>query len=150
MALRRRMLLLGSTGVLTMLAGCSGVSSVLDSTGESPPHWVTVYLGDREETHDVTVTVRDSDDETLFEQSYQLSDGNEADEDATFPASTDPETVVVTVDGTRFERDWPGFETEQLPCDGPNTSGIEVYIENTDGRPGIRIEPDCQSVGESR
>ena len=95
-----------------MLAGCSGVSSVLDSTGGSPPHWVTVYLGDREETHDVTVTVRDSGDETLFERSYQLSDDNEADEDATFPASTDPETVAVTVDGTRFERDWPGFETE--------------------------------------
>ncbi len=84
---------------------------------------------------------------SLFEKEYHLSDSNEADEDATFPASTKPETIVVTVDGTRFERDWPGFEQPALPCDGSNEVGIEVYVENTQNdKPDIRFEADCQSI----
>lgn len=140
---------LASTCTLTAaVAGCAGLSSPSTSTSREPdPHWVKVYLGDRDETHDVTVQITDEDGNTLFEQAYQLSDSNEADEDATFPASTEPERIVVTVDGTRFERDWPGFEHSQLPCDGPNEAGIEVWVENArDGTPGIRLEADCQSV----
>jgi hypothetical protein len=106
-----------------------------------------MYLGDRGETHNVTVTITNQDGDTVFEKEYQLSDSNEADEDATFPASAEPETIVVTVDGTRFERDWPGFEQAELPCDGPNEAGIEVYVENgQDGTPDIRLEAGCQSI----
>jgi len=82
-----------------------------------------------------------------FEKEYEFSDSNEADEDATFPASTDPETIIVTVDGTRFERDWPGFEQPELPCNDVNEVGVEIYVENAqDGSPGIRLEADCQSI----
>ncbi|ELY82787.1 hypothetical protein C487_00870 [Natrinema pallidum DSM 3751] len=106
-----------------------------------------MYLGDRDETHNVTVTITNERSDVLFEKKYHLSDGNEADEDATFPASTDPGTIVVTVDGTRFERDWPGFEQPALPCDGQNEAGIEIYVENAqDGTPDIRLEADCQSI----
>lgn len=106
-----------------------------------------MYLGDRDETHTVTVAISNQDEENVFEKEYQLSDSNEADEDATFPASTEPETIVITVDGTRFERDWPGFEKPDLPCDGPNEAGVEIYVENgQDEAPDIRIEADCQSI----
>ncbi len=85
--------------------------------------------------------------ETLFEKEYHLSDSNEANEDAPFPESTDPESVKVSVDGTQFERDWPGFEQRQLPCSGQNSSGIELWIENAeDGSPTVRLEADCQHV----
>lgn len=104
-------------------------------------------MRNREETRDVSVTITNGDGNPVFEQEYRLSDDNEADEDATFPASTDPETVVVTVDGTRFERDWPGFERPELPCDGGNEAGIELWIERAeDGAPAIRMLADCQSV----
>lgn len=144
----RRALLAGTGAVLAPLSGCAALgSSSKQSTGESAPHWVKLYLGDRDETHDVTVTITNDGGDVLFEKEYQLSDSNEADEDATFPASTDPETVVVTADGTRFERDWPGFEQPALPCDGPNEAGIEVYVETAqDGTPDVRLEADCQSV----
>jgi len=106
-----------------------------------------MYLGDRDETHNVTVTITNQDETTVFQKEYALSDSNEADEDATFPASTDPETIIITVDGTRFERDWPGFEQPALPCDGANEAGIEVYVETAqDGTPEIRLEADCQSI----
>ncbi|WP_336037309.1 hypothetical protein [Halobacterium yunchengense] len=105
------------------------------------------YLSEREETHDVTVTITNDGGDVLFEREYRLSDSNEADEDATFPAATDPETVVVTVDGTRFKRDWPGFEQPELPCNDVNEVGVEIYVENAqDGDPEIRLEADCQSV----
>jgi len=141
-SLNRRTLLAGASAALVAGAGCSAVES-------SPQlaHWVTVYLGEREETHEVSVTVTDGGGETVFEKEYSLSDDNEADEDAPFPESAAPETVVVTVDGTRFERDWPGFEQPQLPCDGENRSGIEVWVEtDADGDPTVRIEADCQRV----
>lgn len=144
-----RRLLLASTGaVLPVVSGCAAPgSSSSPVAGGSDPHWVKVYLGDRDETHDVTVTITDHDGDVLFETEYRLSDRNEADEDATFPASTEPETVVVTVDGTRFERDWPGFEHPELPCDGANEAGIEIYVETArDGAPDVRLEADCQSV----
>ncbi|WP_460922502.1 hypothetical protein [Salinarchaeum chitinilyticum] len=117
---------------------------------EPDPHWVTVYLVDRETTRDVSITIANGDGNAVFEEEYRLSDGNEADEDATFPASSEPETVVVTVDGTRFERDWPGFEHPELPCNDANEAGIEVWIESAqDGTPEIRLLADCQSVTEA-
>ena len=144
----RRSVLAGSGAVLTSLGGCTVRSSSPNQSEESSdPHWVKVYLGERDETHQVTVTITNEGSDVLLEREYQLSDGNEADEDGTFPASTDPDTVVVTVDGTRFERDWPGFERPALPCDGANEAGIEIYVENApDGTPGIRLEADCQSI----
>jgi hypothetical protein len=144
----RRALIAGAGAALAAVSGCSAPSS-LPGSGEAAagPHWVKTYLGDRRESHRVAVTVANADGDVLFEESYRLSDENEADEDATFPASTDPETVVVTVDGTRFERDWPGFEEPGLPCDAPNEAGVEIYVENDrDGTPSVRFEADCQSV----
>ncbi|MEZ3172623.1 hypothetical protein ABNG03_18735 [Halorubrum sp. RMP-47] len=138
----RRAFVTGSSAVLAAVAGCSGVDSA-----SAPAHWVTVYLGEREETHDVTVAVADGSGTTLFERTYRLSDDNESDEHVAFPGSTEPETVVVTVDGTRLERDWPGFEQSELPCDGSNESGIELWIENDqDGDPTVRMEAGCQRV----
>jgi hypothetical protein len=108
---------------------------------------VTVYLGDRDETHDVVVAVENGNGSTLFEREYRLSDDNEAHEDAAFPGATDPERVVVTVDGTRFERPWPGSENPQLPCDGANSAGVELWVENgPDGSPQLRAEGGCQRV----
>lgn len=144
----RRALLAGTSAVLTPLSGCADLGSSSDQrNGESDPHWVSTYLGDREEAHRVTVTVTNANSDVLFEREYQLSDSNEADEDATFPASTDPETIAVTVDGTRFERDWPGFEQRALPCDSSNEAGVEIYVENAqDGTPDVQLEADCQSI----
>jgi hypothetical protein len=146
-----RRALLASTGVaLAAAAGCvSGGPFSAEADEDPDPHWVTVYLMDREETRDVSVTIRNGDGNAVFEEEYRLSDSNEADEDATFPASSEPETVVVTVDGTRFERDWPGFEQPELPCDGPNEAGIELRVESDpDGNPEIRMLADCQSATE--
>ncbi|MFB6074908.1 MAG: hypothetical protein ABEJ89_07845 [Haloarculaceae archaeon] len=138
----RRALLASASTALLALGGCSSPGS-----SAAPAHWVTVYLGEREETHDVSVAVTDADGNALFEREYRLSDANEADEHAPFPESTDPETVVVTVDGRRFERDWPGFEAPGLPCEGPNRSGVEVWVENgPDGDPSVRFEAGCQHV----
>lgn len=131
--------------LLVVTAGCAGRGD-----DGSAPHWVTVYLADREATREVTVAVTDADGATLFEESYRLSDDNEAEEDATFPGSAEPETVVATVDGARFERDWPGFERAALPCDEPNRSGVELWIESApDGSPEPRLETDCQRVTET-
>jgi hypothetical protein len=135
---------------------------------------VTVYLSERDEKHDVTVLITNESGDTVFEKDYKLSDDNEADEGAPFPESTDLKTFVMTVDGTRFERDWPGFEHPELPCDtvgcncllvfrrpfrrnpemtynrpyeGQNWSGTEIWIENDqDGTPEVRIEAGCQHV----
>lgn len=142
-SLTRRAFLGTSSALLLAAAGCTAPDS-----SPRPAHWVTVYLVDEEDPRDVTVTVTDNGGETVFERDYQLSETNEADEDAPFPASADPETVVVTVDGTRFERDWPGFEQPRLPCDSDlNHSGIEVWIRTEqDGSPTIRLKADCQHV----
>jgi len=143
---------LGAAGAVAAvgLAGCSSVIGSGDSTptdSEDPAHTVSVYLGDRDLTRGVTVTVSNEDGSTLFENEYSLSNSNEADEDATFPTSTDPDSIVVTVDGTRFERDWPGFEHPELSCNDSNNAGIEVWVEQTeDGSPAIRLEANCQSV----
>jgi len=149
--MQRRDFLGAAGGVAAVgLAGCTSVIGSEDSTptdAEGPAHTVSVYLGDRDLTREVTVTISNEDGSTLFENEYSLSNSNEADEDATFPASNDPDTIVVTVDGTRFERDWPGFEHPELPCDDPNHAGIEIWIEQTeDGSPAIRLEVNCQSV----
>jgi hypothetical protein len=131
----RRALVTGLSTALAAAAGCVGLGGA-----GTAPHWVSVYLGEREERHDVSVAVTNGSGETLFERTYRLSDDNEAHEDATFPGSTEPETVVVTVDGTRFER-------EELPCDDPNRSGVELWVEDgPDGTPEVRTEADCQHV----
>lgn len=139
---RRDVLAAAGAAVAVGLAGCT---SLIDSA--EPAHTVSVYLADRERNREVTVTVTDDRGTTVFEQEYNLSDSNEADEDATFPAADTPESIVVTVDGTRFERNWPGFEHPDLPCDDPNNAGIEIWVEQTsDGSPEIRLEANCQSV----
>lgn len=141
-SINRRAFLAGSSAAFATVSGC-----ITQGSSSTPAHWVTVYLGEREETHDVTVTVRNDSADVLFEKEYRLSDSNEADEHAPFEASTDPETVTVSVDGTRFERDWPGFEQTDLPCDDPNRAGVEIWVENgEDGSPEIRMEADCQHV----
>ena len=147
-SMSRRAVLASTGAVLSVVSGCTASGSSPNSSGgESDPHWVKMYLGDRDETHDVTVTIMDKDGDVVFEKEYQLSDSNEADEDATFPAPTEPETIVVIVDGTRFERDWPGFEHPALPCGDANEAGIEIRVENgQDGTPDIRLEADCQSI----
>jgi hypothetical protein len=144
----RRREFLGAVGAASAigLAGCSYVLGSDDSAERA--HTVSVYLSDRELTRKVTVTVTDEDGTSLFENEYTLSDSNEADEDATFLASKDPDTILVTVDGTRFEREWPGFEHPELPCNDPNHAGIEIWVEQSEDRsPEIRLEVNCQSVG---
>lgn len=145
---KRRSVLAVTGAVLTSLSGCAALGSSPKPAREAPnPHWVYMYLTDREETHHVIVTITNERGDVLFEKEYELSDSTEADEDATFPASTDPETIVVTVDETRFERDWPGFEQPELPCNDVNEVGVEIYVENAqDGTPDIRLEAGCQSV----
>lgn len=132
-------------GTGTMLVGLAGCTSNTSST--SLAHTVSVYLSERDETHDVTVLVENDQQETLFQREYRLSDANEAHEEATFPASTDPATVIVTVDGTRFDYQWPGFEAAALPCEGENRSGVEIYVgTDADGAPDLRLEANCQTV----
>lgn len=144
----RRLLLCSVSAVFAGVSGCAAPKSSSSPVAEDAnPHWVKMYLGERDETHNVTVTITDRDSDVVFEKEYLLSDENEANEDATFPATAEPETIVVTVDGTRFEREWPGFEHPERPCDGANEAGIEIYVENArDGTPDIRLEADCQSV----
>jgi hypothetical protein len=140
--MERRGFIIGVGTAFTTASGClSGENS------SQPAHTVTVYLGDREATQNVTVTVKDESEETLFEKEYSLSDENEADEDATFPESTEPETVTVGVDGNEFERQWPGFEEPEMPCEGENRAGVEIWIENSpDGDTDVRMESNCQHV----
>lgn len=144
----RRALLASTSVVLSAASGCAALTwSPNSSDRDADPHWVKMYLADRDETHNVTVTITNEGGTAVFEKEYQISDSNEADEDATFPASTEPETIEVTVDGTRFERDWPGFERPKLPCDGANEAGVEIRVENgQDGTPNIRLLADCQSI----
>lgn len=140
--MRRRTLLASATAMLATGSGCAALADE-----PTPAHTVSVYLADREATRDVAVTVATSDGTTIFEREYQLSDGNEADEDATFPASTEPETVVVTVDGNRFERQWPDVTAPELPCGDPNRAGVEVYVRGAPGEaPAVRLEANCQRV----
>lgn len=74
----------------------TSVSSVLvsgcNSVGSSPTaaHWVSVFLGERDETHTVAVTITSETGDVVFQKEYELSDSNEADEHAPFPASTQP------------------------------------------------------------
>ena len=155
--MNRRKFLAGLCTGLVAASGCvSDGSTTQPSDGSQTPngdsqtqpaHTVTVYLGEREATRNVTVTVENENGESLFNKEYSLSDSNEADEDATFPESTEPETVNVTVDGERFEKQWPGFENQGLPCEGENWAGIELWIEgNPDETPSVRMETNCQHV----
>jgi hypothetical protein len=137
------------------LAGCNNILGSKDpatgSTTTDDPvngaHTVTVYLADREATRDVAVTVKEGDGTVVFERRYALSDENEADEDATFPESADPETVVVTVDGEQFERSWPQGRNQDEPCSKGNWEGVEVWVEGEpDESPSVRLEGNCQHV----
>lgn len=142
-------------------AGIAGCNSFDDSENSTPTgsegatqtdstelaHTVSVYSSDTEVTREVSVMVTDGTGTPLFEQEYTLSDSNEADEDALFPASTNPETVVVTVDGTRFERHWPDSEHPELPCNDATRSGIEIWIRTDQDRsPALRMEANCQTA----
>ncbi|MCD2199621.1 hypothetical protein LPA44_06895 [Halobacterium sp. KA-4] len=137
---KRRTFLVSLSATLAAVSGCTS------PTSEQPAHTVSVYLVDEDDPREVTVAVEAENGDTVFDRTYDLSERNEADEDATFLESTAPETVVVTVDGRRFERDWPGFEQPELPCNGQNWAGIEVWVSNEDGEPSVRIEPNCQHV----
>lgn len=133
-------------GVGTAVATASGCLS--EGSSSQPAHTVTVYHVDHEETtRNVTVTVQSESGEELFNKEYTLSEENESDEDATFPELTEPETVIVQVDGNRFERQWPGFEQSELPCEGENWAGIEIWIEGgAEQEPSTRMETNCQHV----
>jgi hypothetical protein len=85
-----------------------------------------VCLSEHDETHDVTVLVENDQQEPLFERESALR-CERGPRGATFPAPTDPATAVVTVDMTRFDYQWPGFEADELPCEGENRPGLEVY-----------------------
>lgn len=138
--MKRRSFIVGIGTTAVTVSGCL-------SNEQQPAHTVTVYLSEREATRDVTVTVENESGEILFNKEYALSDSNEADEDATFPESTEPETVIVEVDGNAFERQWPGFEQQELPCNDGNWAGIELWIEGQpDEEPSVRMETNCQHV----
>jgi len=145
-----------TAGGIAALAGCNSMLGAQDTTdnSESPTdapknaaHTVSVYLAEREATRDVTVVVEESDGTVVFEREYALSDGNESHEDATFPESTGPETVVVTVDGERFEEPWPDGSEAGEPCTDGNWEGVEVYVQGQpDEAPSIRLDGNCQHV----
>ena len=140
--IQRRELLAGvGTVVAGGLAGC-----VSNTTLAEPAHTVSLYLLDSETARAVAVVVTNEAGAAVFETERTLSERNEADENVPFPAATTPETIIVTVDGTRFERDWPGFEQPELPCNEGTNAGVEIWIETADGSPGIRLEANCQSV----
>lgn len=120
-------------------AGCLGGLLGDDRT---PAHTVTVYHVDEEVTRDVTVVVQNDAGEALFEQSYTMSETNESDEDATFPESSDPSTVLVTVDGVDFERQWPNST-----CHDGTWMGIEVWIRGrSDSDIDVTIKENCQTT----
>ena len=141
--IQRRELLagVGTAVVAGGLAGC-----VSNATPAEPAHTVSLYLLDSETARTVAVRITDDAGTTVFETERTLSERNEADENVPFPAATTPETIIVIVDGTRFERDWPGFEQPELPCNEGTNAGVEIWIETADGSPGIRLEANCQSV----
>ena len=141
--MRRRELLAGvGTAVAGGLAGCGS-----NATEAEPAHTVSLYLHDSETARTVAVRIIDAAGTTVFETERSLSERNEADENVPFPASSNPETIIVTIDGTRFERDWPGFEQPELPCNEGTNAGVEIWIETAaDGSPEIRLEANCQSV----
>lgn len=153
---RRTLLGLVATSGIGALAGCNNVLDSETTTNESettttstakPAHTVTVYLVDEEVARDVTVTVEESDGTVVFERSYALSESNQSHEDATFPESTDPHTVVVTVDGKQFERPWPGRVPADDECHPGNWEGVEVWVRGEqDESPSIRLKDNCQHV----
>lgn len=140
--MKRRHLLQIAVAASTGSAGC--LSNFTNAT-RVPAHTVTVYHVDQEVTRNVSIVVQNDAGETLFEESYTLSEtnkANEANEDATFPESSDPTTVLVTVDGTEFERDWPDPE-----CTEGNWAGVEVWIRGkSDANLDIEIKENCQHV----
>ena len=139
----RRKLLAGiGTAVAGGLAGCGS-----NATETEPAHTVSLYLHDSETARTVAVRIIDDAGTTVFETERTLSARNEADENVPFPATSNPETIMVTIDGTRFERDWPGFEQPELPCKEGTNAGVEIWIETAaDGSREIRLEANCQSV----
>lgn len=142
MSSRRTVLSLLSTSVIGGFAGCSDVRA-----SGKPAHTVSVYLGDRKTTHDLTVTINEDDGTVVFERTYSLSDDNEAHEDATFPESTNPQDIVLTVDGNQFARPWPEPTDPSNQCSEGNWQGIEIWVEGgPDEPPSIRLVSNCQHV----
>jgi len=139
---RRELLATIGTAAAGGLAGCGS-----NPTAAEPAHTVSLYLLDSETDRTVAVRITDDGGTTVFETERTLSARNEADENVPFPATSNPETIIVTIDGTRFERDWPGFEQPVLPCNEANDAGVEIWIDTAaDGSPEIRLEANCQSV----
>ena len=99
--------------IATAAIGSAGCVSGLFSLVKTPAHTVSVYNLSEKRAREVEVSVRNSADEILFERSYAFSESVQASESETFPASDDPATVLVTVDGNRYERQWPASD-----CDG--------------------------------
>lgn len=141
--MKRRTLLASVSTVAIAASGCASLTA-----SSEPAHTVTVYHVDHHEvSREVTVTVTDEAGEPLFEKEYTLSEDNESDEDATFPESTEPETIHVTVDDRAFEFDWPSFDHPQLPCEGENWVGIELWIRGQQGEtPDVKLQTNCQHV----
>ncbi|NEU58409.1 hypothetical protein [Halorussus sp. MSC15.2] len=137
--MKRRQLL---EAALVASIGSAGCLDRLSGTTRTPAHTVSVYHVDQAVTRDVNVVVRNDAGETLFERSYTMSESNEAHEDATFPESSDPSTVLVTVDGREFERQWPNPD-----CSGDNWAGVEVWIRGPSGSaPSVEVKGNCQHV----
>jgi len=132
----KRRALLATLGIAAGSAGCSALDSA------EPAHTVSVYHVDERVTREVTVRIENAAGEAVFERTATYDDENEADENVPFSRSSDPETVLVTVDGAEFERDWPTAD-----CDDPNWAGIELWIRGgPDAEPTLELRTNCQHV----
>lgn len=139
----RRAVLAGLGAAVAASSGCVGLGR-----SRRPAHEVAVYLWNRAESYKVTVSIVSESEEVLFEQEYYLSDSNEANEKGAFPASTTPETVRVSVDGTESVHPWPTFaEYPRLPCGENTRTGVEIWVgEKNRGTGTVEIQANCQST----
>ena len=104
--MNRRAVVAGTGTMLVGLAGCTS-----NTSSASLAHTVSVYLSERDETHDVTVLIKNEQQETLFQRAYRLA------------------------------------EAAELPCEGENRSGVEIYVgTDADGSPDLRLDANCQSI----
>lgn len=101
-------------------------------------HYVDV-LNYTDEPLTLSVSVRDGDGETLFEQTYDI-EGEHGDE-TNRPFAGDPATVVVTpADGERRRLDWPTPNCEERNV--ASAGGVNVYAT----RDGIEVRGECDTV----
>lgn len=128
---RRRVLALLGTTILSVGNGCSEL-------GESQSaHTVNVY--DNDPPHNVSVTVLNENDERLYHETYEFDEDKNADEAGGFAVGTNPQTVVITIDGEEYEEPWPTPD-----CSGPNHAALEVHINYSSDRP-VYIDGFCES-----